>query len=227
MNRQTTVKSMKLRTPDDKARKGGAEPHDYPARKGLIASIFKGDTLIKNLAVAGGLLLVVVAIRNADLPEAQSVFGALRESANMEWEESLGRLSFVSDILPQGVSEVWSERTEIEALTPVTGETVHAWSVMEPYIEVLGVVTDVRAVADGEVMSVAHGLDEERIVRIRHDNGLESVYGNLLECYISEGDRVYAGDIFARLPKATPLVFELRREGRSINPDGVLMPQPE
>lgn len=226
MNRQTTVKSMKLKTAET-PKPTGSELTEKPARGGFGAAVLKGDRLLRNLAVAGGLALLVVAIRNADLPQAQSVFGTLRETVNMEWDESLGRLSFVSDMLPQGVREVWSERQAVQVLAPVVGETVHAWSAGEPYIELKSVVSDVRAVADGEVMSVAHGIDEERIVRIRHDDGLESVYGNLLVCYLNEGDRVYEGDIFARLPEDTPLAFELRRDGRSIDPEGALVPQTE
>ena len=88
-------------------------------------------------------------------------------------------------------------------------------------------VADVRCAADGQVMSVAHGLDEERIVRIRHENGVETVYGNLAECFVQEGDSVASGQIFARVLEGKPLAFELRRDGRSIDPRGRLMPLDE
>ncbi|MEG0743017.1 MAG: M23 family metallopeptidase, partial [Clostridia bacterium] len=97
----------------------------------------------------------------------------------------------------------------------------------EPYLELQSAVTDVRVAADGEVMSIAHGMGEERIVRVRHDDETESIYGNLLVCYAEVGDRVYAGDIIARVPDDVPLAFELRRDGRSINPEGLLMPHKE
>ncbi len=227
MNEKTTVKSMRVKKTDSAAVKQNWELTEQPKRTGFGAALLKGDKLIRDLAVVGGLMLLVVAIRNAELPQAQSVFGALKESANMEWDESLGRLSFVSDLLPQEVREVWTEREAVQVLAPIIGETVHVWSAQEPYIEVKSVVSDVRAVADGEIMSIAHGLNEERIVRIRHDNGLESVYGNLLVCYSEEGDHVHAGDIFARLSQNAPLAFELRRDGKSIDPEGVLTSQAE
>ena len=53
------------------------------------------------------------------------------------------------------------------------------------------------------------------------------IYGNLLTCYAQEGDRVYAGDVIATTIEGKPLVFELRRDGRSINPEGLLKPIPE
>ena len=227
MDQQTKTVGMRVKQPGEPLQEPhGAELTKLPKR-GAFSALRLGDRLLRDLAVAGGLMLLVVAIRNAELPQAQSVFSALQEASTMEWDESLGRLSFVSDILPSGVQAVWSEREAVTVLAPVVGQTVHTWSVMEPYVEVESTVTDVRAVADGEIMSVSHGLDEERIVRIRHDNGLESVYGNLRECYAGEGDRVYAGDIFARVLDEKPLAFELRRDGRSIDPEGVWEPQAE
>lgn len=228
MNEQTTTGGMRLKKPGEPLeRKRRAELTDVPKRKGLLSTLLSGDRLLRDLAVAGGLMLVVLAMRSAGTPQTQSVFATLQEAASMEWDESLGRLSFVSDLLPQGVQAVWSEREAVQVLAPLVGETVHTWTQAEPYVEVLGAVTDVRAVADGTVMSVAHGLNEERIVRIRHDDGLESVYGNLLTCYLSEGDEVRAGDIFARLADGAPLAFELRRDGRSFDPENVWRPQSE
>ena len=69
--------------------------------------------------------------------------------------------------------------------------------------------------------------EEERILRVRHDDETESIYGNLLTCYAQEGDRVYAGDVTATTIEGKPLVFELRRDGRSIDPEGLLKPIPE
>lgn len=229
MDRQTRVKQIQVRGEKQRhiqLEQSQAEWIDLsPKRKTRF--IFQADRLIRNLAVAGGLMLVIVAVKNAGVPETQSVFSALQTSMNAEWDESVGKLSFVSGLLPESLQAVWSEREAAAVYAPMAGETVKAWTEQEPYIEVSGAVTEVRAVADGEIMSVAHGMDEERIVRIRHDDGAESVYGNLQVCYQEVGDRVSAGDIFARVPMGTPLAFELRQNGRSINPEGLLMPQPD
>ena len=201
-----------------------AELTELPPRQGWGKRLLRADKLVRNLAVVGAMLLTVVAVKNAGSPNAQSVFGALQASTDMEWDESLGKLSFVGGILPEGIQAVWSEREAITVFEPVSGETVHAWSQSEPYMAFMSQVRDVRAVADGEVMSVAHGLEEERILRVRHDDATESIYGNLLNCYAQEGDRVYAGDVIATTIEGKPLIFELRRDGRSINPEGLLEP---
>lgn len=197
-----------------------AETYRQPDRleKGLVMF----DRLIRNIAVAACLLLLVVAVRSVREEPLQSVFSSLQKSVSLEWDESLGRLSFVNNLLPQDVRTVWSQQTDATLLTPLQGQVVHAWSQQEPYLGITGAVSEVRAAMDGEVMSVAHGPDEELILRVRHENGLETLYGNLSHCFVEEGDAVYAGDVIASLPQDTSLAFDLRREGRSVDPTKLL-----
>lgn len=200
---------------------------ELPKRESWGARFLRIDRLIRNLAVAGALLLTVVAVKNAGAPDVQSVFSALEETAGMEWDESLGKLTFVNSLLPEELQAVWNETQSLAVFMPIDGQTVHAWTEQEPYVEFSSMVSDVRAVADGEVMSIAHGLGEERIVRVRHDDSSESLYGNLETCYVQVGDRVSAGEIFAKLLPDAPLAFELRLDGRSVNPDGLMMELPQ
>jgi len=141
----------------------------------------------------------------------------------MKWDENVGRLSFVSDLLPAEIRAVWSEVPAVQVMAPITGETLHAWSEQEPYLELQGAVSDVRAAAAGEVMSIAHGLEEERIVRIRHADDSETLYGNLETCFVEVGDWVETGEIFAALIPGEPLAFELRVDGRSIDPQNQMV----
>jgi len=150
---------------------------ELPPRKSFLEKLLKPDQLMHNLAVVGGLFLVILAVRNTGIPEAQSVFSAIQESAGMQWDESVGKLSFVNSLLPEKVRAVWSTQTDIAVFAPVRGEVLHAWSAHEPYLMLESDIRDVRAAADGEVMSIAHGPDEEKIVRIRHENGTETLYG--------------------------------------------------
>lgn len=226
MNSETKVGSMKLKTRQSLTEASKAEWTELAPKQSVGKRLLQADKLLRNLAVVGAMLLTVVAVKNAETPQSQSVFAAITQSAGMEWDDSLGKLSFVNGLLPDGIEAVWSEKEPLAVFAPITGETVHAWSTQEPYVEYAGNIADVRAVADGEVMSIAHGLDEERIVRVRHDDETESVYGNLALCYADVGERVYAGDVFARVLDGKPLAFELRKDGRSVNPEGLLRPLP-
>ena len=234
MKEQTRVKTIRLR---QEARQtevlkpvGAARPAEWidaSKKKDGFSRLLRADRLIRNLAAAAGLMLVAVAVKNAELPQSQSVFSALEDSLNPELDESVGKLSFVDSLLPAEVQEVWRQAESVTVFEPVRGSVVHAWSRQEPYLELSCNTTDVRAAADGEIMSIAHGPDEERIVRIRHEGGLETLYGNLESCAHEVGDRVCAGDPFATVLEGAPLAFELRRDGRSIDPAGLLLPLTE
>lgn len=176
------------------------------------------ERLTRNVAVAAALLLCVVAVRNASSPETVDVFQAIQQSMTLDLNESIGKLTFVSNLLPETALVFWNSSPTISVMAPVQGDIVHVWHEAEPYIALMGASEDVRAAADGEVMNIAHGDGEERIIRIRHDNGLETMYGNLEESLVSEGDQVYEGDIIGNTIKSQPVLFELRQDGRSIDP---------
>lgn len=219
MNHQTQVTNMKVRTRAERLMEKSAQWTELPERETNWGTRFlKLDRLARNLAVVGGLVLVLIAVRNSSMPEAQSVFSALQENAGMQWDESVGKLSFVNSLLPEEIQEVWNETPALSVYAPVNGDVVHTWSPSEPYLLIQGTARDVRASADGEVMSIAHGLEEERILRVRHDDGTETLYGNLQTCYAETGDRIRAGDIVGVLMDNAPLAFEVRVNGRSVDP---------
>lgn len=170
------------------------------------------------MAVVGCLALVLLAINHSGTEENVSVFSALKSEMTAGWDEDVGKLSFVSDLLPQEIRAVWNPSPAIAVTAPVNGQITHAWSAKEPYVEMACSVMDVRASGDGEVMSVAHGLAEERIVRIRHSDGSETLYGNLQTAYVDAGSLVQSGDIIGTLLPQKPLAFELRVDGRSVDP---------
>ncbi len=176
------------------------------------------ESLTRNVAVAAALLLFVVAVRNAAAPQTQDVFTAIQDSVNMNLDETLGKLSFVSNLLPESALVFWNNEDAVQVTAPVHGDIVHTFTEEEPYVGLLGVSNDVRAAADGEVMNIAHGDGEERVVRVRHEDGLETIYGNLSQCYVAEGDQVYEGDIIGETADKQPVYFEVRKSGRSVDP---------
>ena len=226
MGKQTTVKNMQVRSRAAQLESPLFQmtaAEELPPKRGWVQSLLQFDQLARNLAVVGLLFVLVTAVRSAGTPEAQSVFSALQSSAGMQWDDTVGKLSFVNALLPESIQAVWSEETDVAVFSPVSGSIVHAWSRKEPYVTFESSLRDVRAAEDGEVMSIAHGPDEEKIVRIRHEN-CETLYGNLESVALQEGDRVYAGDVFGRLMEGRELAFELRVDGKSVDPRGKLMP---
>ena len=87
--------------------------------------------------------------------------------------------------------------------------------------------TDVRAAAGGEVAYAGSGLAAYgNLVILRHRDMFLSAYGHNDALLVAEGDAVAQGQVIATMgmgPQRIPqLHFELRRDGRPVNPLGYL-----
>ncbi len=81
----------------------------------------------------------------------------------------------------------------------------------------------VRAVANGKIIFADTYAGYGKLVTIEHKDGLVSLYGHLEEIRINIGDSVMAGQIIGRVGSSgvatgPHLHFELRKEGKPINP---------
>ena len=181
-----------------------------------------GEKLARNCAFAGMLTLMVVGVRNAQLPSGRTVLTAVQEMIDANWDSGLGKISFVSNLLPESMAVFFESDLSAELTAPCFGPVVHAWSETEPYLGYGADNGKVYAVSAGQVMSVAHGLEEERIVRLRHEDGLESLYYNLASVNVREGDEVNAQTCLGTTLAGRQALVEVRRAGRAIDPTELL-----
>lgn len=157
----------------------------------------------------GGMYLAVNPMQ-----ESKSVMSHL--TAGFQYDESLGRLQFVSNILPESAMVFLSKAQEPPELkTPVHARQTHAWSSEEPWIE-YDVIGDVFSCHDGEVMTVVKNRQDEYTVCIAHENNYQSIYSGLSSVNLKEADLVEAGEQIGTAVGFT--AFELRKEGLSIMP---------
>ena len=226
MNRKGGTRMMKAigrETEQENAaeqRETAAQPEESPARDKTAWT----EKLARNLALAGMLVLIVTAVRNDCLPSGQTVLSAVQSLIDTGWDDSVGKISFVSNLLPDAVSVFFETPLSEEWTAPCFGTAVHAWSREEPYLGYEATDSRVFAMADGQVMSVAHGPDEERILRVRQENGLEVMYYNLSALNVREGDQVKKDQcIAASLPQG--VAVEIRRAGRPIDPTEYIKPR--
>lgn len=145
---------------------------------------------------------------------AQTVMSHL--TAGFEYDETLGRLQFVSNILPESAMVFLTQEQDTGAVVcPVSAQAEHAWSPSEPWFE-YACSGDVVACREGEVMTVVRNRKDAYTVRMRHSGGYESIYSGLCAVDTREGETVSAGQ---RLGVANGFAaFELRRDGLSVNP---------
>ncbi|MBR4537443.1 MAG: M23 family metallopeptidase [Clostridia bacterium] len=180
-----------------------------------------GERLARNLALAGMLAITIAAMRNAELPTGTTVLTAVQQMIDGEWDDHLGKISFVGRFLPETVAVFFESAPDTELTAPCFGSLTHAWTEQEPYLAYEGEDKRVFAVAAGQVMSVSHGPEEEYILRVRHEDGLETMYYNLASAAALEGDMVTSATC---LGEALPggAVIEVRRAGRAIDPTSII-----
>jgi murein DD-endopeptidase MepM/ murein hydrolase activator NlpD len=175
-----------------------------------------GERMLRNTAVCVAILLCALAIKTVDAPIARTVSSELRDWVTMDLDESLGSLKFVQNLLPDAALVFWHIGTQQTFSPPSQAALSHSWNENEPYLAYASSTQNpVYASAAGEVTAITYLDDSTITVRLRHEDGMETVYGNLASCTIREGDLVAISDVIGA---SDTLYFEIRDEGRSMNP---------
>ena len=143
--------------------------------------------------------------------------GAVQFSADFEYDNTLGRLQFVSNLIPESAMVFMQGDADFEMLAQPTEEVheLHAWSVDEPWLE-YACYGEIQACADATVMNVVKNHAQAYTVRLMHDDGYESVYSGLGEVCIKEGDNISKGSVLGYAEGMA--AFEYRKDGLSIYP---------
>lgn len=136
-------------------------------------------------------------------------------TAGFEYDETLGRLQLVSNILPESAMVFLSGTEEPDIEQPVSGEVLHAWNESEPWLE-YACSGEVTACADGEIMAIVKNRSDAYTVRVMHEGGLESLYSGVKDVALHEGDLVAAGQRIGQADGRA--AFELRRGALSVQP---------
>ena len=168
-----------------------------------------GERMLRNTAIATALLLCAVAAKTAGIAPEDSL---LSRAVTMDLSESLGGLKFVSNLLPESARVFWNLGQERHSAPSVAAMT-HEYTAAEPYRTYSE--GEAQASADGEVMSVVRDAAGRQTVRLRHDSGMETIYGNLIAASVREGEQVKAGQV---LGVSRALVYEMRAEGLPTDP---------
>lgn len=165
-------------------------------------------------AAAIGLSVGMAALLQSVPDSSVSVMSRLE--TGFEYDETLGRLQYVSSILPESAMVFLSDgETNTTFTEPATTQIVHVWNQAEPWIEYES-CDEIRACQTGEVMTIVKNRLGEHTVRVMHDNGYESIYSGLTEVFFEENELIGAGEMLGQA--AGHAAFELRRDGLSVLP---------
>ena len=184
------------------------------AQHALNTSNRKKQLRYISLSVAAFLCLGVGIYQLKNNPE-DAVRVMKQVTADFEYDETLGRLQFVSNILPESAMVFMENSIERDMTRPHYADETHEWKPDEPWIEYRG-EGKVFACDAGYVMDVVKNRKDEYTVRLSHDMGYESVYSGLSQVYLTEDECVVSGEEIGRVDDG--LAFEIRRDGMSICP---------
>ena len=138
-------------------------------------------------------------------------------TGEFEYDETLGRLQFVSSILPESALVFLENEDQSAVISAVAADAqlLHAWTQEEPWME-YQCIGEVSACQDGQIMTVIKNRDDQYTVRIGHQNGYESLYSGLHAVQVKELDTVSKGQQIGTAAGFT--AFEWRKDGLSVLP---------
>lgn len=186
------------------------------------------ERLARNLALSGMLVLTIVAVKDARLPSGKTILTGVQQMVDQNWDDNLGKISFVSNLLPESVAVFFESDFAPALIAPCFGQLSHSWQENEPYLGYQnGKDGMVYALASGQVMSIANGNAEEKIIRIRHDAGYEAVFYQLREVSVKEGDLVTENSCIAQTDPGAEFYVEVRKNGLPIDSGHMILPRGE
>ena len=175
------------------------------------------DKLMRNSAVACALLLMVLALQNANQPWTRDATQTLKQALTMriDLDESLGRLNFVRGLVPDTALVFWDMKGN-QLQPPADGAVVHEYSGIQPWIEFACTPQQrVGAAQTGTVAAVMQNAEGDWTVLIDHADGVQTVYAYLAQALTRPGDAVERGAQIGVTADAegSRLYFELRKHG--------------
>ena len=185
--------------------------HDWSVQRRTMRVSGKGMGYLSAVALC---LAVGAYALMSDTPQKENALSVM--SSGFEYDETLGRLQYVSNILPENAMVFLSSDVSTPVFHhPAETDTLHVWTQDEPWIEYQS-NSQICACEDGEVMTIVENRENEYTVRILHSDGFESVYSGLTSLEIGENSAVTAGDRIGYASVSS--AFELRKDGLSVLP---------
>ena len=197
----------------------------------------QNNSLLIKIAVSVLLALIVLLLNYIQLPLTQTIVGHVRTALTQEFDldETLGKLKFVREILPDEIKAVFGEKSQnIIFIPPVGGEVVHTFG-EQITLPVTGKVygnqgidietsqnAPLYACADGVVAAVEQHEVYGSSLWLDHGDGIFTFYGRCGEIEVKKGDRVRRGQKIGAV--STPndeqpiLHFQIWKDGKAENP---------
>lgn len=181
-----------------------------------------GERLLRNAAVACSLLLTLLALSNLNQPWTEKTIASVRSAISMriDLDESLGKLHFVRDLVPDAALVFWNMGAG-DMKKPVNGQLSHPYDASQPWLLYeTGGAQPVRAALAGQVVAATQSADGAWTLMIDHAEGEQTVYAYVSQSIVKVGQQVSAGDQIGVTADSddAKLYFELRKDGQPQDP---------
>lgn len=182
-----------------------------------------GQKLLRNTSIACALVMCVMALASIDAPWSKNAVEAVSNAVTMtvNLDDTLGRLNFVKEWMPEAALVFWNMGTENSIARPVSAPLTHEFSTGQPWQEYqTSGEQPVYAAQDGRVAAVMENPNGEWTLMIDHDKGEQTVYAYLGKAIVKSGQSVIKGAQIAITSPAddSRLYFEMRKGGESVDP---------
>jgi hypothetical protein len=187
------------------------------------AKLTAGEKLLRNAAIACALLLTLLALKNVDQPWTRQAADGIRRAVTMriDLDESLGRLNFVREMVPDTALVFWNMGAKNRVMQPVAGEVSHEFDAQQPWVEYACAGSeDVYAVDAGRVTAVTQSAAGDFSVLVDHEGGAQSVYAFMNRALVRVGQTVELGERLGATSESenSRLYFEYRVNGVAKDP---------
>ena len=185
-----------------------------------------GERLMRNTSIACALILAVMAMRAIDTPFTNRITSTLSNalSTDLNLDESVGKLSFVENLMPDSALVFFHMGGKSAALAPVAGSVSHEWTEAQPWMEYLAENgADVVSLIDGTVSAASPSSAGDWTLLITRNDGSQLVYAFLASCKVKVGQSVSRGDVVgsAGTDEGARLYVEYRVDSEPVNPSSI------
>lgn len=218
-------------------------PHLMSDRKG---NFYK--KILKQIALSIIIVLLVILIKNINSPITNKAAEVMKTSLEEKTDikKSLKQVIRYAKEIPQMPNKVVSvfnnfsgDKNEgMDFITPLDGEIISNYGesidpilktkTFQRGIDILASKNrDIVAVASGKVVEIGESKSLGKYVKIEHDNGIFSFYGNCSEITVNKDYQVKQGEKIGAIGKDSEnqtayLHFELWIDGKVVDPMGYI-----
>lgn len=169
------------------------------------------------LLVCAAIVVVVLVVRALDVPRSAEVFAGINDAitTDSDLDKAIGKLKFVGDFFG-GSKTTFNPETQglVPPIKDLAVETGGAPQMMLS-IPIPDEITPVLAAADGQIFYAGSSNEYGSLVRIRHEEGYETLYGGI-HYEVQAGHTVLAGERIGYMKGGT-LKFIVYRDGKAID----------